>query len=85
MSHHPTTFTGNVSDAIRTAVLTRLPDALVEVHGGGGHWSIVVTSTEFAGKSVIDAHRMVLQVIAPLMAGEGAPVHAVDKLETRTP
>lgn len=85
MSHHPTTFAGDIHQAIRTAVQTRLPDAQIEVTGGGGHWSIVVTSAAFAGKSVIESHRMVLQGVAPLMAGEGAPVHAIDKLETKVP
>jgi acid stress-induced BolA-like protein IbaG/YrbA len=84
MSHHLTTFTGNVNEAIRAAVLARLPDAVVEVSGGGGHWSLVVTSAEFAGKSMLDSHRLVMQALAPLMAGDAAPVHAVDSLITRS-
>jgi acid stress-induced BolA-like protein IbaG/YrbA len=85
MSHHLTTYTGDVSEAIRTAVIGRLPDAVVEVKGGGGHWSLVVTSTAFADKSMLEKHRLVMSALAPLMAGDGAPVHAVDSLVTRTP
>lgn len=85
MSHHLTTFAGDIPEAIRTAVIGRLPDAVVEVKGGGGHWSLVVTSTAFDGKSMLEKHRLVLSALAPLMAGDGAPVHAVDSLITKTP
>ena len=85
MSHHLTTYTGDVSEAIRTAVASRLPDAVVEVTGGGGHWSLVVTSSAFVDKSMLERHRLVLSALAPLMAGDAAPVHAVDKLITQTP
>ncbi len=85
MSDHPTTFTGDINLAIRTAVTERLPDAVVEIHGGGGHWSLVVTSTGFAGKSMLQSHRLVLSALAPLMSGGAPPIHAVDQLVTKTP
>ncbi len=85
MGIHLTTYTGDINQAICAAVTGKIPDAQVEVTGGGGHWSLVVTSTEFAGKSMLAAHRLVMTALAPLMAGDAAPVHAVDKLTTRTP
>jgi len=85
MSEHPTDFVGSVEDAISTAVKVRIPDAMVEVAGGGGHYRIVVVSTEFAGKSLLESQRLVLSAIKHLINGERAPVHAVDSLTTRTP
>jgi stress-induced morphogen len=44
-----------------------------------------VTSSAFAGKSMLQSQRMVYSAIAHLMKGDLAPVHAVDSLRTRTP
>jgi stress-induced morphogen len=85
MSSHPTDFAGDIHQAIRAAITSRLGDAVVEVNGGGGHWSLVVTSTAFAGKSMVQSHRLVLSAIAPLMDGAAPPIHAVDQLITKTP
>jgi len=85
MSHHDTDFTGSIPDAITAAIRARLPDAAVEVAGGGGHYRIAVVSTAFAGKGLLDRQRLVLSAIKHLLAGDRAPVHAVDSLETRTP
>jgi acid stress-induced BolA-like protein IbaG/YrbA len=83
MSSHPTDFQGSVHDAIRDAIAQRIPGALVEVQGGGGHYTIAVTSPSFAGKSMLESQRTVYAAIAHLMSGERAPVHAVDSLKTR--
>lgn len=73
-------------DAIRSAILERLPDAQVAVDtSGGGHFSIAVVSAAFAGKNRIESQRLVYGAIAHLMKGDGAPVHAVDTLTTKTP
>ncbi|MCA9638773.1 MAG: BolA/IbaG family iron-sulfur metabolism protein [Myxococcales bacterium] len=85
MSDHPTDFQGSVHDAIREAILARIADAEIEVSGGGGHYSIAVTSPIFAGKGRVEAQRLVYGAIAHLMAGDRAPVHAVDSLRTLTP
>jgi len=42
-------------------------------------------STAFAGKNMLESQRLVLGAIKHLLAGERAPVHAVDSLTTRTP
>lgn len=83
MSHHSTDFTGSIPDAIRDAILAAIPDAQVEVSGGGGHFNIAVVSATFAGKGTLHNHRAVLGAIAHLMKGASAPVHAVDSLVTR--
>jgi stress-induced morphogen len=85
MSDHPTDFVGDIPTAIRVAVLAAIPDAVVLAEGGGGHWTITVTSPVFAGKSMLANHRLVMAAIAPLLAGAAPPIHAVDKLTTRVP
>lgn len=85
MSHHPTSFQGDVIEAIRTAIEAKVPDSKAEVNGGGGHFNIVVTSPVFAGKGMLESQRIVYSAIAHLMKGDMAPVHAVDSLKTKTP
>jgi len=85
MSSHPTDFKGPITDAVRTAIEDAIEGSRAEVTGGGGHYQIVVTSAAFAGKSMLESQRLVYSAIAHLMAGDMAPVHAVDSLKTRTP
>jgi acid stress-induced BolA-like protein IbaG/YrbA len=85
MSSHPTDFKGSVVDALREAIEQKILDSRAEVSGGGGHFTIAVTSPAFAGKSMLESQRMVYGAIAHLMRGDMAPVHAVDSLTTRTP
>lgn len=84
MSDHPTSFKGSIPDAVRTAIVEKIPDARVEVQGGGGHYTIEVVSTVFSGLGRVDAQRLVYGAIAHLMAGDDAPVHAVDTLRLKT-
>jgi acid stress-induced BolA-like protein IbaG/YrbA len=85
MSDHSTTFQGDVLAAVKKAIEDKLPSSLAEVSGGGGHYNIVVTSPVFAGKGMLESQRLVYGAIAHLMKGDGAPVHAVDSLKTKTP
>jgi len=85
MSSHPTDFKGDVLQAIRQSIQDKIAGAEVEVQGGGGHYSIVVTSSAFAGMGRVDSQRLVYGAIAHLMQGDLAPVHAVDSLRTITP
>jgi stress-induced morphogen len=74
-----------IHDEIRSAIAAQIAGATVEVAGGqGGHFDIAVTSSAFAGKSTLERHRMVLSAIKELMAGEQAPVHAIDSIRTST-
>jgi acid stress-induced BolA-like protein IbaG/YrbA len=83
MSEHPTDFRGSVTDAIAKAIQLAIDGARVEVTGGGGHYAIVVTSSAFAGKSMLESQRMVYGAIGHLMKGDTAPIHAVDTLRTK--
>ncbi len=77
--------TASILDQLRTSIEEAIPGATVQVDGGGGHYTLDVTSEAFEGKNRVQAQRLVLSSIAHLMKGEGAPVHAVDSLRTRTP
>lgn len=85
MSHHPTSFEGDIFAAVRDAIRAKIPDAEVAVQGGGGHFTIEVVSPIFTGKSRLESQRLVLGSIKHLMSGDLAPVHAVDTLTTRAP
>jgi acid stress-induced BolA-like protein IbaG/YrbA len=85
VSDHPTDFKGDVRDAISSSIKGVLPDATVEVSGGGGHYNIAVVSTGFAGKNLLESQRLVLKAIKHLLDGASPPVHAVDSLITKTP
>ena len=73
------------AERIREAVAEALPDAVIEVTGEGSHFSLRVESAAFAGQNRLGRQRLVLRAIAPLMKGDAAPVHAIDRLETVTP
>ena len=83
MSSHPTDFQGSVVDALRDAIEKQIPDSKATVQGAGGHFTVEVTSAAFAGKSMLESHRLVYGAIAHLMSGDLAPVHAIDSLKTR--
>ncbi len=74
---HPS---GDISPTIREAVEKALPGSRATVAGGGGHYTLEVEGPQFAGLSRIDAQRLVYSAITHLMAGDNAPLHAVDKL-----
>ena len=74
-----------VIERLRDAIGKALPCDSLDVRGSGGHFEIRVTSSAFAGKNTLARQRLVLGAIAHLMKGDGAPVHAIDVLETRAP
>jgi len=78
---------GDIRETMRLAIVEKIPDGqiLVDNGSGGGHFTIQVVSPVFAGKSLLESQRLVLGAIAHLMKGDGAPVHAIDKLTTKTP
>jgi acid stress-induced BolA-like protein IbaG/YrbA len=85
MSSHPTNFQGDVVQALREAIESKIESSKAEVSGGGGHYTIEVVSPQFAGLGMLESQRLVYAAIAHLMKGDLAPVHAVDKLKTRAP
>ncbi len=73
-----------IADQLHRAILAKLPESQVEVTiGSPGHYSLAVTTAEFAGKTTLAKQRLVYAAITHLMAGDSAPVHAIDKLVTR--
>lgn len=75
----------SVVDLLRVSIEQSIPEARASVAGGGGHFTIEVVSPAFAGKTMLASQRLVYAAIAHLMAGDGAPVHAVDSMRTRVP
>ncbi|MBN2856572.1 MAG: BolA/IbaG family iron-sulfur metabolism protein [Halothiobacillaceae bacterium] len=71
----------NPADIIQL-IQTAIPDAIVQPEGEGCSFKIAVTSTEFAGKTMLQQHQMVNKILAPALAS-GA-LHAVT-LNTKTP
>ncbi len=78
----PEALAAQLADAVRGA----LPDAEVEVQvGSPGHFALRVTSAAFAGLPRVRQQQKVYAAIQHLMAGDAAPVHAIDRLITQTP
>jgi acid stress-induced BolA-like protein IbaG/YrbA len=76
----------STSAQIHQAISAGLPGAEVRVTARQpGHFEITVTSEEFRGKTKLSCQRLVYKAIGHLMQGQGAPLHAVDRLETNTP
>jgi acid stress-induced BolA-like protein IbaG/YrbA len=74
------------AEALERAIREGIPDATVEVSpGGAGHFSLRVRSASFAGESRLRQQQRVYAAIAPLLAGDAPPVHAIDRLETLVP
>ena len=75
-----------VSRQLREAIEAALPGAQVQVTPTSpGHFGIQVIAEAFRGQTRLAQHQAVYAAITPLMQGEDAPVHAVDRLETRLP
>jgi acid stress-induced BolA-like protein IbaG/YrbA len=70
------------AEAIRELIEAGLPDAHVEVMGDDGtHFAAQVISPSFAGKGVVECHRMVYTTLGERMGNE---IHALS-LKTLTP
>ena len=74
-----------VIDQLRERIEAALPDAKVDVKGAAGHFEVAAVSAAFEGKNRLARQRLVYGAIADLMKGDGAPVHAIDRMETETP
>jgi stress-induced morphogen len=69
---------------MRERIERELPGAVARVRAASaGHFEIEVECAAFAGNPRVRQHQMVYAAIAPLMTGDSAPVHAVDKLDCR--
>ncbi len=71
-------------EAIAARIREALPDAVVELKdltGTEDHWEARVISAGFAGKSLIQRHRLVMAALTEEMKG---PIHALT-LDVKTP
>ncbi len=75
----------SITDQIQARIEAALPGAQVEASGSGGHFVISVVSEAFEGLNSLKKQRLVYSAIKDLMAGDSAPLHAVDTLITKTP
>ena len=69
---------------IAAKIRTALPDAKIDLKdltGTADHWQATIVSSAFAGKSLLQRHRLVMAALAEEMKG---PIHALT-LEVRTP
>ena len=74
------------ADQMKERIAKAIPGAAIEIEPAGpGHFEISVTSEAFEGKSRVQQQQMVYGAIAELMAGATPPVHAVDRLQCRSP
>ena len=72
------------AEDIAAKIRTALPDAKIELKdltGTADHWQATIVSSAFAGKSLVQRHRLVMAALAEEMKG---PIHALT-LEVRTP
>lgn len=75
-----------VARQMQQSIEAAIEGAEVEVRAvSPGHFEIDVTSTAFAGKSRVQQQQLVYGAIGQLMAGDAPPVHAIDRMQTRTP
>ena len=71
-------------DDIIAKIRAALPDARVELQdltGTADHWKATIVSEGFAGKSMLQRHRIVMAALAEEMKG---PIHALT-LDVKTP
>ncbi len=72
----------SILNELRTALQTGIADATsIDVSGDGRHFNIAIVAPSFEGQSTLERHRRVLGAIRELMAGDDAPVHAIDSIK----
>lgn len=75
-----------LAERMRRAIEAALPGASAQVRPlSPGHFEIEVSAACFAGRSRVQQHQSVYAAIREWMSGDAAPVHAIDRLECRTP
>jgi stress-induced morphogen len=76
----------SLADELRRRIERELPGSRARVAcTSPGHFEIDVECAAFAGKPRVRQHQLVYAAIAPMLAGDAAPVHAIDRLDCRVP
>jgi len=74
-----------VAPRMKQAIESAVPGASVEVSAvSPGHYEIEVVAEAFANLPRVKQQQMVYRAVADFMSGDAPPVHAVDRLVTRT-
>jgi len=77
---------GSAVDQLRSALEAVFSGDEVHVDSpSAGHFTLRVVSRQFDGLSRVQQQQLVYRAIGHLMAGSDAPVHAIDRMETRVP
>jgi acid stress-induced BolA-like protein IbaG/YrbA len=72
-------------DQVEAMIKAELPDAEVQIQdltGGGDHYQVIVVSSAFAGKSLVQQHQTVYGAVRQAMSAED--IHALS-MKTYTP
>ena len=72
------------AEDIVAKIRASIPDAQVELQyltGTADHWKATIVSAAFAGKTLVQRHRLVMAALAEEMKG---PIHALT-LDVKTP
>ena len=66
-------------ETVISTVKNAIPDALVQLSdlGGGNHLRIEVTSTVFEGKSLLQQHKLIHEILDHEMENKGGFIHAL--------
>jgi len=73
------------SDEIKLALSKALPISVIETQdltGGGDHWQLIIVSSAFEGKGLVEQHRMVNELLKAPLADQR--IHALS-LKTYSP
>ena len=71
---------------LEQAIRADFPDAEIQVQAlSPGHFMIEVVDVRFEGMTRVKQQQAVYASIKELMAGDQAPVHAIDRMITRAP
>ncbi|MCP5301006.1 MAG: BolA/IbaG family iron-sulfur metabolism protein [Chromatiaceae bacterium] len=58
------------TERVKTLIEAGMPGATVDVTGDGRHFEVMVVSEAFAGKSLLQRHRMVLETVKAQLASD---------------
>ena len=72
-------------DEIKSTLSKALPVSVIETQdltGGGDHWQVIIVSSAFEGKGLVEQHRMVNELLKEPLADQR--IHALS-LKTYSP
>lgn len=70
---------------VEEMIKTQIPDAQIQVQdltGGGDHYQVIVVSSQFEGKGLVQQHQLIYGALGQAMSSEA--IHAL-ALKTYTP